>query len=157
MQPLKHNFPRRNRIITGMTKGTVVVEAATRSGSLITARLALDYGRDVLAVPGQVGNVRSEGTNNLIKQGAGIVTKAEDVLEAIFGEQTVVEKSEKVSAPTLSSEEQSVIDCLDYTPCYIEVLGEKTGIGLDTLFVVMAKLETAGSIKKTIDGGYIKA
>ncbi|MDP8253716.1 MAG: DNA-processing protein DprA [Candidatus Kaelpia aquatica] len=79
--PLRENFPRRNRIISGLSKGVIVVEAALRSGALITADLALDQGRDIFAVPGEVDSPTSCGTNYLIKQGAKLIDSAEDVLE----------------------------------------------------------------------------
>ncbi len=79
--PLRENFPRRNRIVSGLSRGVVVVEAAQRSGALITADLALDQGRDVFAVPGEVDSPTSYGTNYLIKQGAKLIDSAEDVLE----------------------------------------------------------------------------
>ena len=82
--PLRHHFPERNRIIAGLAQGVLVVEASAKSGSLITARLALDYGREVMAIPGRVFDEAYKGANNLIKQGAKLVEDIGDIVNCCF-------------------------------------------------------------------------
>lgn len=98
-----HHFPQRNRIVSGLSLGVIVVEAAQRSGSLITARFALEQGRDVCVVPGAAGQLNFGGSNRLIKEGAALVENAQDVVNTIFPAQTLVERPKKAGQGKISS------------------------------------------------------
>ena len=144
-QPQKWTFPKRNRIIVGLSMGVVVVEAAHRSGSLITARLALEEGREVFAVPGEMFSKTSEGTNNLIKQGAKCVTSADDVLDE-FGYLKIVDKSEKSADP--------VIACLKGGPKSVEEIHQITGVTIEDLNVKLTMLEIDGNVRYDQSGKF---
>ena len=144
-QPQKWTFPKRNRIIVGLSMGVVVVEAAHRSGSLITARLALEEGREVFAVPGEIFSKTSEGTNNLIKQGAKCVTSANDVLDE-FGYLKIVDNSEKPKDP--------IVNCLKNGPKSVEEIHQITGIATENLNVKLTMLEIDGSVRYDQSGKF---
>lgn len=109
------HFPMRNRIISGLSECVIVTEAKRRSGSLITADLALDQGKEVLALPGRLGDVLSEGCNSLIAQGAGIITSVEDLKKSLGLQDTKVKKTKK-NTNMLASSENMVYSCLDFRP-----------------------------------------
>jgi DNA processing protein len=135
VEPAPWRFPARNRIIAGLAAATVVVEARERSGALITADLALEEGRDVLAVPGEITSSLSAGTNALLKLGAGPCTSAEDVLE-LFG---VIGQAR--AAPSVGESAAAVLAAL---PAAADDVARATGLDAQTVAVALAELELAG-------------
>jgi DNA processing protein len=146
-RPEGDHFPIRNRIISGLSLGVVVVEATIRSGSLITARFALDQGRDVFALPGNVDSRRSEGTNELIKQGAKLVIRLEDILEEIPRVQ-LDSLPEKPPAPKLSEEEARVFSILSHEALHIDQIIVRSELSSARTSATLLSLELAGHIKQ---------
>lgn len=143
--PFPQNFPRRNRIISGLSLGVLVVEAPLRSGSLMTARLALDYGRDVLAVPGKATSARSAGPNRLIKDGAALVECADDVLSALGLERTRIE-AEEASLNRLDGEESIVSRALGDEPVHIDEIALRTGLSASRISGLLLSMELKGLV-----------
>ncbi len=155
-EPRAQDFPRRNRLISGLSAGVVIVEAAKRSGSLITARLALEQGREVFAVPGSPLDPRSEGTNGLLKQGATLVTDADDVLAVlrpILGQQPELPAEEPDaglpggSEPARSDRER-IIGLLGPAPVSIDDLVRLSGTSAAIVRTVLLELEIAGRLER---------
>jgi DNA processing protein len=147
--PDAHHFPARNRIISGMCHGTVVVEATGRSGSLITARLAAEQNREVFAVPGNIHSFKSVGTHRLIKQGAKLVAHAGDVLEEFEHVQTMDQAAPPAGQPKfapLTDAEAMVIDCLEADPVHIDDLVRQLPIGPGRLSGLLLQLELKGLV-----------
>jgi DNA processing protein len=151
--PEAHHFPVRNRIISGMALGTVVVEAAKKSGSLITARLAVEQNREVFAVPGSIQSYKSAGTNSLIKQGAKLVQHIEDIIEELSPQiQESLEPdchngyldNQVKPLPDLSPDEQRVISHLEPYPIHIDELVRKTAMAPGRLLSILLKFELEG-------------
>lgn len=159
VEPHARHFPSRNRIIAGLSQGTVVVEAAPRSGSLITARLAGDYGREVMAVPGFPLDPRAQGCNLLIREGATLVQSAEDVLEAIrpLRGRPVREPSEDYArgsppADVAELEREALASLLSRTPVPVDELIRQTGLSPATVQTVLLELELAGRLERHAGG-----
>jgi DNA processing protein len=147
-------FPQRNRIISGLSLGVVVVEAAERSGSLITARHAGEQGRDVFAVPGQASAPTSRGSNRLIRDGALLVQDAEDILEhlgpltrsaKLSGGQVVQQPKELV----LNEIERSVLQAIDVLPTDIDLIVQRSKLAVSQVLSTLSVLELKGAIKRT--------
>lgn len=149
--PEAKNFPRRNRIISGISLGTIIVEASQRSGSLITADFALEQNREVFAVPGQIYTKQSEGTNNLIKQGAKLVTSVEDVLEELnikIKQDTMVELDQQIQYNNLSKDEKMVFENISNLPIHLEEILNLSHFTIDKLNIIITTLELKGLIKQ---------
>lgn len=153
--PRPANFPQRNRIISGLSQGTLVVEAALRSGSLITARFALEQGRSVFAIPGSIHSTTVKGCHSLIKDGAKLVEKVEDILEELGAfiklarEQVIGSQIE-----TVSKEEALVLTKIDYEPVSMDGLISSTGMNVASMSVILMELELKGFVEM-VAGGYI--
>lgn len=148
--PLKHHFLERNRIIAGLSMGTLVVEAAEKSGALTTARCALEYGRTVYAVPGDVFRRQSVGTNNLIKYGATPVVKGEDILNDLnLGLVKPVKEIE------LTEDERRIMELLE-EPRHIDEMANLLEISVSTLSVILLSLEMRGVVKNAGGMNFIR-
>jgi len=159
-KPHSFNFPRRNRIISGLASGAVIVEATSRSGSLITANYALEQGREVFAVPGNVGFPGSQGTNRLIKAGAKLVESVEDVLNEIVPQWTGrgedERNGERPPGPTLSEEENVIYGLLGEEPVHIDWLITQTQWDASRVSRVLLSLELAGLISQLAGKHFVR-
>ena len=147
VEPAPWRFPARNRVIAGLCLATVIVEARERSGALITADFALEAGREVFAVPGEITSGLSKGTNALLRFGATPLTSTADVLEALGLELTVSE------APDLGENATAVLAALDREPAGADELSRSTGLDAAALATALAELELAGAVAEA-DGLY---
>jgi DNA processing protein len=150
--PLAANFPQRNRLISGLSRATLVVEAALQSGSLITARLAVEQGKDVFAIPGSIHATQARGCHALIKQGAKLVESAQDILEECdlpsASAHTRSADTDDADSAGASPEELALLDALGYDPMGLDALQGRTGLGTATLQVLLMGLELQGLVTR---------
>ena len=160
--PPREAFPRRNRILAGLTVGTLVIEAAVRSGSLITARLALDQGREVFAIPGSIHNPVARGCHRLIRQGAKLVETADDVLEElapVLGDwlrpAPAGEPGPAAANTTHEDPEYArLFACLDWQPRGVDELAAASGLGVADVASMLLRLELEGTVRALAGGLY---
>jgi DNA processing protein len=149
--PLPQNFPMRNRIIAGLSRGTLVVEAALQSGSLITARQAADYGREVFAVPGSIHSPLSRGCHALIRQGAKLVESADDILEELHGRHAAAVAD---LASASDSRDDPILQALGHDPTTLDALCARTGWSVEELSARLLELELEDRVARLPGGLY---
>ncbi len=154
--PLKHHFPQRNRLISGLSLGVLVIEAGIKSGSLITARHALDQNREVFAVPGNIYSPDSTGTNYLIKQGAKLISSANDIIETLNLTQVVSYINNKKIIPD-SAEEEKILTILAYEPIHVDELIRLTKLNTAIINSTLVIMEMKGIIKNLGNMQYVLA
>jgi DNA processing protein len=162
--PLRHHFPRRNRLISGLSVGTLVVEAALQSGSLITARLASEQGREVFAIPGSIHNPMARGCHRLIRQGAKLVETADDIFTELgallaglrAGAHVEAPDLQQDSGPALDKDYEILLDALGFAPAGIDTLVARTGFATDVIASMLLILELDGRVAQQPGGLYCR-
>ena len=152
-EPLKFRFPQRNRIVSGLSYGTLVAEASLKSGALITANLTLEQGRELMCIPGLITNPNTEGIYKLLKNGATLVTKAEDILEALNWEIKPVQQL-KMDLSGLEDIESRILEAIEIEEKGIDEIMTVTGIDIDTLLINLTTMELKGIIEQVSGDRY---
>ena len=156
--PMRENFPKRNRVISGLSLGVLIVEAALQSGSLITANYALEQNREVFAIPGSIHNPQSQGCHWLIKQGATLVERVDDIVAELGGLLKWSEKNqekEKLAFPDLDEDDSVILGAIHDEPTTLDAVVHQVGLTLDKIAYHLLQLELKGYIQSTT-GGYVK-
>ena len=152
-QPLKFRFPQRNRIVSGLSYGTLVAEASLKSGALITANLCLEQGRELMCIPGLISNPNTEGIYKLLKNGATLITQAQDILEALNWEIKPAEQL-KINLEGLSSTEEKILDAIEVEEKNADEIALETKIDIDELLTTLTTMELKGIIKQVTGDRY---
>jgi DNA processing protein len=164
-RPRPELFPQRNRIISGLALGVLVVEAAQRSGSLITAHCAMEQGREVFAIPGSIHNAVARGCHQLLRQGAKLVESAQDILEELAPqlrlqlqvETSHVEEQPQSTAAELDPDYQNLLATIDYDPLTVDQLAERSGLPPRSIASMLLILELQGLIRAENGGRYCRS
>ena len=150
-------FPRRNRIISGLSQGTLVGEAGLKSGALITAKLCLDQNRELMCIPGMITNPNTEGTYKLIKDGAAVITKAEDIFNQLnWSYQTGFRTEKKNFEPEFADNEKKIYNILDLEPKSFDSILKEACLNIDELMMALTSLELEGVIKQLPGQNFVK-
>lgn len=152
-EPIKFRFPQRNRIVTGLSYGTVVAEAALKSGALISANLTLEQGRELMCIPGAINNTNTEGVYKLIKDGATIVTSGNDILNALNWE-PIIESQRNVKTPIMNDQDQLIFDIIKVEPKGFDEIQSHTGLNTEELLIRLTEMELNGLIEQTSGDRY---
>lgn len=156
-QPMKFRFPQRNRIVSGLSYGTLVAEASLKSGALITANLTLEQGRELMCIPGLISNPNTEGIYKLLKNGATLVTESSDILNALGWEVKIEEeKGEQLALPMLTEEEEKIFKNLEIEEKGVDELLALTKMKIDDLLMNLTTMELKGIIKQCSGDRYAK-
>jgi DNA processing protein len=150
-----YNFPRRNRLISGLSLGVLVVEAAVGSGSLITARMALEQGREVFAIPGSIHSPLAKGCHQLIKQGAKLVESAQDVLEELRWDTSSPRLATPAAEERPPDEASRLLSLIGFDPVDADTLCDRAGLTADSLFAMLTVLELEGRVER-LPGGRLQ-
>ena len=160
--PRREHFPQRNRLISGLSLGTLVVEAARRSGSLISARLAAEQGREIFAIPGSIHNPLSRGCHQLIKQGAKLVESAEDIVSELaplvghLMQNAEISTDQSVAPAEHDDDYESLLAILSYDPASADQLAENSGLTIEQVSSMLLILELEGKIQVQTGGRYLR-
>ena len=158
-KPKAENFPRRNRISSGLSMGVLVVEAALQSGSLISARYAMEQGREVFAIPGSIHNPLARGCHALLKQGAKLVETAQDIIEELGALYQAASGNDELAVEQhvveLDEEYQALLNCINYEPTPVDLMIARSGLTANTVSSMLLILELQGIIA-AVPGGYVR-